>query len=84
MVLPLPSGCASVSSKARRCWRLWKPGCSISVATCRARPRPIDYMLKRRDRFAPLIDDSRVCLTNNAAERASPALRLLSHCAPPC
>jgi hypothetical protein len=31
---------------------------------------PIDYMLKRWDRFAHFIDDGRVCLTNNAAERA--------------
>ena len=32
--------------------------------------KPIDYMLKRWDRFARFIDDGRVCLTNNAAERA--------------
>jgi transposase len=31
---------------------------------------PIDYMLKRWDRFARFIGDGRVCLTNNAAERA--------------
>jgi transposase len=31
---------------------------------------PIDYMLRRWDRFARFIDDGRVCLTNNAAERA--------------
>ncbi len=31
---------------------------------------PIDYMLKRWDRFAQFIDDGRICLTNNAAERA--------------
>ncbi len=31
---------------------------------------PIDYMLKRWDRFAHFIDDGSVCLTNNAAERA--------------
>jgi transposase len=37
---------------------------SASVAT------PIDYMLKRWDRFARFIDDGRICLTNNAAERA--------------
>jgi hypothetical protein len=33
--------------------------------------QPIDYMLKRWDRFARFIEDSRVCLTNNAAERKS-------------
>jgi transposase len=32
--------------------------------------KPIDYMLKRWDRFARFLDDGRVCLTNNAAERA--------------
>jgi hypothetical protein len=37
---------------------------SAAVAT------PIDYMLKRWDRFAHFIDDGRICLTNNAAERA--------------
>lgn len=31
---------------------------------------PIDYMLKRWSRFARFIDDGRICLTNNAAERA--------------
>ena len=37
---------------------------SASVVT------PIDYMLKRWDRFACFLDDGRICLTNNAAERA--------------
>jgi transposase len=32
--------------------------------------KPIDYMLKRWDRFANFLDDGRICLTNNAAERA--------------
>jgi transposase len=31
---------------------------------------PIDYMLRRWDRFVRFIDDGRICLTNNAAERA--------------
>ena len=31
---------------------------------------PIDYMLKRWNRFAHFINDGRICLTNNAAERA--------------
>jgi transposase len=31
---------------------------------------PIDYMLRRWDRFARFVDDGRMCLTNNAAERA--------------
>ena len=32
--------------------------------------KPIDYMLRRWDRFARFLDDGRICLTNNAAERA--------------
>ena len=32
--------------------------------------KPIDYMLKRWDRFACFLNDGRICLTNNAAERA--------------
>ena len=31
---------------------------------------PIDYMLPRWNRFARFVDDGRICLTNNAAERA--------------
>ena len=30
----------------------------------------MDYMLKRWDGFARFLDDGRICLTNNAAERA--------------
>jgi len=32
--------------------------------------KPIDYMLKRWDRFECFLNDGRICLTNNAAERA--------------
>jgi transposase len=32
--------------------------------------RAIDYMLKRRASFTRFLDDGRICLTNNAAERA--------------
>ncbi|UOM36894.1 IS66 family transposase [Acuticoccus sp. I52.16.1] len=32
--------------------------------------KPIDYMLKRWDRFAGFLEDGRICLTNNAAECA--------------
>ncbi len=32
--------------------------------------KPINYMLKRWDRFAAFLHDGRICLTNNAAERA--------------
>ena len=32
--------------------------------------KPIDYLLRRWDRFTSFLDDGRICLTNNAAERA--------------
>ena len=32
--------------------------------------KPIDYMLKRWERFAGFLEDGRICLSNNAAERA--------------
>jgi transposase len=32
--------------------------------------KPIDYLLGRWDGFARFLDDGRICLTNNAAERA--------------
>jgi hypothetical protein len=32
--------------------------------------KPIDYLLKRWDRFASFLNHGRICLSNNAAERA--------------
>jgi transposase len=32
--------------------------------------KPIDYLLRRWDRFTGFLDDGRICLSNNAAERA--------------
>jgi transposase len=32
--------------------------------------KPINYMLRRWDHFARFLDDGRICLTNNCAERA--------------
>lgn len=32
--------------------------------------KPINYMLRRRGDFARFLDDGRICLSNNAAERA--------------
>lgn len=32
--------------------------------------KAMDYMLKRRDAFTRFLGDGRICLTNNAAERA--------------
>ena len=38
--------------------------------------KPIDYMLKRWGEFSRFIEDGRICLTNNAAERALRGLAL--------
>ena len=38
--------------------------------------KPIDYMLKRWSDFGRFIEDGRICLTNNAAERALRGLAL--------
>jgi transposase len=38
--------------------------------------KPIDYMLKRWSDFARFVDNGRICLTNNAAERALRGLAL--------
>jgi transposase len=38
--------------------------------------KPINYMLNRWDGFARFIDDGRICLTNNAAERSLRGLAL--------
>ena len=38
--------------------------------------QPVDYLLKRWDDFARFTEDGRICLTNNAAERALRSLAL--------
>src|SRR3546814_9171625 len=43
-----------------------RPKLSRSAAVA----RPIDYLLKRWSDFARFAEDGRICLTNNAAERA--------------
>ena len=40
--------------------------------------KAIDYMLKRWDGFARFLEDGRICLTNNAAERALSSLTALA------
>ena len=46
--------------------RMERAGLSRHAAVAKA----MDYMLKRWDGFARFLDDGRICLTNNAAERA--------------
>lgn len=38
--------------------------------------KAIDYMLKRWEAFGRFLQDGRICLTNNAAERALPGIAL--------
>jgi hypothetical protein len=48
-------------------------GSKMSGQSCRGvllSTRQIDYMLKRWNGFTSFLDDGRICLTNNAAERA--------------
>ena len=46
--------------------RMERAGLSRHAAVAKA----MDYMLKRWSGFARFLDDGRICLTNNAAERA--------------
>jgi transposase len=48
----------------------WLRGQRSRLSNSSSVAKPIDYTLKRWDRFARFIEDGRICLTNNAAERA--------------
>jgi transposase len=48
----------------------WLRGQRSRLSRSSSVAEPIDYMLRRWDRFIRFIDDGRICLTNNAAERA--------------
>ena len=64
---------ARQEQQSRRWSPIWKAGCAPSAPGCRATPttaKAIDYMLKRWPAFTRFLDDGRICLTNNAAERA--------------
>ncbi|GJE55562.1 IS66 family transposase [Methylobacterium thuringiense] len=50
--------------------RAWLGEQRVRLSRSATVAKPIDYMLRRWDRFASFLDDGRVCLTNNAAERA--------------
>jgi transposase len=59
------SVCGFARNRARLLSRRSKRGCVTGVLSA-----PIDYMLRRWGRFVRFLDDGRICLTNNAAERA--------------
>lgn len=50
--------------------RTWLGEQRVRLSRSATVAKPIDYMLRRWDRFASFLEDGRVCLTNNAAERA--------------
>jgi hypothetical protein len=67
------SGCGRARSRARRLLatlEAWLREQRARLANSSSVAKPIDYMLRRWDRFARFIEDGRICLTNNAAERA--------------
>src|SRR3954449_4153500 len=57
-------------ARAARLSPISKTGCAPNAPTCRATPKAIDYMLKRWPAFTRFLDDGRICLPNNTAERA--------------
>ena len=57
---------ASLVAEFEDWMRTERAGLSRHAAVAKA----MDYMLKRWDGFARFLDDGRICLTNNAAERA--------------
>jgi transposase len=50
--------------------RTWLAGERQALSRSSSVAKPIDYMLRRFDRFAAFLDDGKICLSNNAAERA--------------
>ncbi len=57
---------APLVSDLEACLREERARLSRSAAVA----KPIDYMLKRWDRFTDFLEDGRICLSNNTAERA--------------
>lgn len=49
---------------------VWLRAERVRLSRSAAVAKPMDYMLKRWDRFTVFLEDGRICLTNNAAERA--------------
>ena len=51
---------------------IWRPGCASSAPGCPSNSdtgKAIDYSLKRWAALTRFLDDGRLCMTNNAAER---------------
>ena len=76
---PQPNALSCVRSGVRRSSPSWKNGfASERAKLSRHAPvaQAIDYMLKRWAGFTRFLEDGRICLTNNAAERALRGLAL--------
>ncbi|MFG1289818.1 IS66 family transposase [Xanthobacter versatilis] len=75
-------GISGLSAKARRDARqaqsrplvddlhAWLGAQRLKLSRSASVAKPIDYMLRRWNGFATVLDDGRACLSNNAAERA--------------
>jgi hypothetical protein len=63
---PIPGGIAEAAGPARHV----NENRSVDAATLTDLAKAIDYILKRWAAFTLFLDDGRVCLSNNAAERA--------------
>ncbi len=48
----------------------WMRGTRTKMSRNSEVAKAMDYMLKRWDTFSRFLDDGRICMTNNAAERA--------------
>ena len=70
-VLPSRRSAAARSSSSWRCW-LRDQRAKLSSKSDPA--KAIDYMLKRWPAFTRFLDDGRLCMSNNAAERAVRAI----------
>ena len=68
-----PSGSPSAGNALLRSSATCSSGCGPSARRLSRHAdvaKAMDYMLKRWDAFTRFLDDGRICLTNNAAERA--------------
>ena len=74
------SGCACGAETSRSLWssrwRTWLRAERAKLSRHAAIAKAIDYMLTRWPGFTRFLEDGRICLTNNAAERALRGLAL--------
>lgn len=76
MVLPQPNALPCLRSGVCRSSPNWMWTERAKLSRHAPGAQAIDYMLKRWTGFTRFIEDGRICLTNNAAERALRSLAL--------